>query len=358
MKLVETGEKKLYSLEADKTPILGGRIGVKVSVFDRTGNSNRCGIYKISSFLDGRMHYSFAFDRVPKEQTYRMGLYYDYDNSSMSRFTYYLYFKPDEKGILEYDTDGKQIKMKILCSDAHGNTSALEFPFQTSRALKEPHYKIKHNLKPGRELELVSDDKTFCISFERNAALYKEMVQLEKRDPYEFRGTGLTSKSDIYYISPTNLCLDKPAEITLRYAGSDYRKIAVFVRNGYNSVRYLGRGYDSRKQQFQVTSRRMGEFFLVRDDAPPKIKFRSRKRVRRNRPIAIRVSDRGTGLDLESVHLTVDGRQVAWDYNFDKGYIEILAHNKIWNRGSHVIHIRLQDKAGNKTPMLRLTYKV
>ena len=122
----------------------------------------------------------------------------------------------------------------------------------------------------------------------------------------------------------------------------------------------------------------MGSFFLARDDFPPKIKFKSRRRYRRryrrgryrwrwinrkvilkpNTSIRLYVRDRGMGVDLSSVKLKIDGKGVSWDYDPDRRCIEVLPHNKIWKKGKHLIKISVADRAGNKSKEESYNYHV
>ena len=118
----------------------------------------------------------------------------------------------------------------------------------------------------------------------------------------------------------------------------------------------MGNRYDSKSGTFKTRIKKLGSFFLVRDDSPPKIRYRNRRRFKRKKNIKIYISDIGSGVDLSRVFLKVDNRDVFWDYEPDKHYIEIFKHNRIWKRGKHKIIIKLMDRAGNKSKKKTFKY--
>ena len=193
----------------------------------------------------------------------------------------------------------------------------------------------------------------------RGSALYDETVTLEMEARPLVRIPGITSLSAVYSLSPTNLCVDRSAELLIAYDGSDYRRVAVyrFSRNG----RYFscaGSSYDTGKKAFRIPVMRLGKFFLARDDAPPRIRFRNGMKVNAGEKLRLNIGDTGTGVDLGTAAVKVDGRDVAWDYDPDRRCIEILPHNVIWSKGKHEITASITDRAGNQSARETFRYSV
>ncbi len=170
---------------------------------------------------------------------------------------------------------------------------------------------------------------------------------------------GITSLSPVYSVSPTNLCIDRAAEIILPYDGADFRKVGVYrySRNG-RFFSCIGSKYDAGKKAFRIPVMRMGKFFLARDDAPPRIRFRSGMKVNAGERLRLYVGDTGSGIDLSRAAVQVDGRDVAWDYDPDRRCIEILRHNRIWSKGKHEITATIFDSAGNQSSRETYLYSV
>ncbi len=350
-KLVNRREK-LYALDIKSIPEIGGNIGIKIKAYDRVGYRNRVSLYEIKTKINGKEAYNISLDSVKREESHRMGLVFDYDNSSYNEFTYFLYSRKSHKGTISTETKNGLFRIEITCSDANNNISYLRFKLKSNGKLKKPAYKYNQNLKTGRELSIKK--KNFSIRFSEDSALYNEMVGLHV-DDYLSEIPLLKVKSRAYSISPTNLCLDKPAEIALKYGGEDYKKIGVYKKSR-RFFYFISNFYDSGSGSFKASVNKMGTFFLVKDEVPPVIRFRNNIRRKRRRSIIVRISDIGSGVDLNKVYLKVDGKDVIWDYEIDRRYIEILPHNRIWKKGSHTIDIMIIDRAGNSSGKKRFTY--
>jgi hypothetical protein len=348
-----------YVLEDDSCPTVGGRVGLKVSAYDTTGNINHVGIYRIDFLIDGKSIYRIVFDRISREQTHGMGLFYDYDHSSMSKYTYFLYSKASDAGVINAVEDGKTHRLSIICHDASGNRSSLELDMKTAMPLVIPAFIYEPNLFPDKPSELSSGDGNFRINFEKNSAYYVEMMKVGEPGTIDVNRNGLTVKSASYMVTPTNLCIGKPAQITFSYRGDDFAKVGIYSAGNNGSYGFVSGQYDEKRKCYSAGVYKMGRFFLMRDDIPPRISFRNnKKKIKPEQPICIYAADRGCGIDLRSVYLKVDGRDVIWDYDYDKRYIEILRHNEIWGKGKHVIDVRVSDWAGNNSDLMTYSYEI
>lgn len=348
--VLKNRKKNTYALDTEYVPTVAGRIGVKVKVYDHVGYRNKVAVYGIESYINNTRQFRIVFDKIKRKFSHRMGLYYDYDNTNYNHFTYFLYSRLHRKDIIEANKSGETIVLRIICFDANYNKSSLTVRLKTGRVLDSPGFTYTPNLFPGESLKLVSVDENFRIEFGEDSALYKEMVVLDSDQPFEPFIKGLSLKSGVYSVRPTNLCTDKPAFINVRYHGGDYRKVGIYQINGSNNFfSFLGNDYDKEGKTFFSEIWKNGSFFLLRDDSPPQISFRGGRRVRRGRSIKLYVRDIGTGIDLSRVYLKVDRRDVFWDFDPDKNFIEILPHNRIWKRGKHTIVIQVRDCAGNKS---------
>ncbi len=351
--------RRRYGLKGGHIPVVAGRVGVKVKVYDRAGYYNKVALYGARTYINNKLVYSFRFNKLSRKYSHRMGLFYDREYSTYSSFTYYMFSRITKRGIIRTHKPGKKIKIKVEVFDASGNKSRLYFTVKTTDSYSEPAYYYKPNLLPGMSAKFRSKDRRFSISFNKKAALYKEMIKLSKEPAFRSGIRGLTVLSDVYGVTPWYLCLDKPAVVRLKYNKDDYKKVGIYGMSKAGSFFFLGRWYNKRKNYYAINALSMQKFFLMKDERRPTIRFRKhRRRVRRYRPLKLYVSDYGTGVDFRNVYIRIDGKKVNWDYEIDKHYIEIFKHNRIWRKGRHSLYVQVRDLAGNKSRFKKYYYYV
>ncbi len=355
--VVATG-KNSCTIKTKSAPLLSGTIGFTINAYDRIGIKNRVAPYGFDCYADNRLLYQIRYKRIERSLSHRIGLHYDCDESSLSSYTMYLYDRVSGNGTVKAGKEGKTIEIRIVCFDAADNTSTLTFQVRSDRLPEYPPVPAP-NLVRGHSLEMASTDKKCSITFHRGSVLYSENMKLETEAQPLVRIPGITSRSAVYFLYPTNLCIDSAAELLLAYDGADFRKVAVyrFSRNG----RYfysVGSSYDAGKKAFRIPVMRMGKYFLARDDARPRIRFRNGMKVTAGDKLRIFVGDTGTGIDLETATVKVDGHDVAWDYDPDRHCIEILRHTMIWSKGKHEITAAITDRAGNQSAREIFNYSV
>jgi hypothetical protein len=340
-------------------PVAGGIIGLTVAAGDRAGYRSRIAVYRIELFVNGKKIFQTRFDRMKREETHRMGLYYDYSAANGARYTHYLYSRTGDEGRIDTARLGGKARVTIHAYDANGNRADLEFDLLAAPPLDKSVRKFAPNLISGRELRLSSEDGLFAAVFAKKAALYPERVWLKQDPPLRIAVAGLSVRSAVYTVFPPDLCVDLPMEVSLEYRGDDRAKVGLYQINpATGRFHAVGSRYDLKTGSFMHSSHSTAGFFLLRDDAPPVARFKSPGIITPGRPLYIPVSDIGSGIDLASICLTVDGKPVKWDYDPDYSRIEILSHNEIWSKGAHRIELGLKDMAGNKMNKLRAGYTV
>lgn len=356
--VISGGRDAEYIIRSSPAPLVSGRIGLKINAGDRIGIRNAVAPYGFDVYADDVMVYRTRFDRIEQGLSHRVGLVYDYDNSSLSRYTLYLYDRANGRGVLNAAGDGKTISIRIVCLDAASNSSTLTFAIRTERPadrLSEPPV----NLSPARSLTLTSDDRRFSMTFPRGSALYEETASLVTGEPPKIMIKGITALSRVFDVAPTNLALDMPAESVIACAGDDCRKAGLYrlSRDGRH-FSCVGTAYDAAAKCFRIPVSRMGRFFLAKDEAPPRIRFRNGRRLRQGDRLRLWVADIGTGIDLKSAKVLVDGKEVIWDYDPDRGCIEILDRTVALSKREHLITASLSDRAGNSSGEQTFSYSV
>lgn len=346
-----------YYLYRGSVPRVAGNVGIKIKARDRVNYRSRVSVYGFDVRLSGKSIYRHFFNELKRRETSHLGLYFDYDRSSYSNYVYYAWDRRNGRGTLRGLKPGKTYLIQALFYDAAGNKSKLSFRVRGDKSLERAAWRKKTNLRVGRRLKLETRDDCFSLDFDKNSALYEEEVIIRREAPFPIDEPGLIMKSSVYAAFPTDLALNVPARVRFEYNGSDIRKIGIYAITGSKGYFYFA-GDRRRGKAIETEVRKMGRFFLVRDDVPPHIGKNNVRRIRRRSLIWFYLYDIGHGVDLERLKLTVDGKKVKWDFDPDKSRLEILRHNRIWSRGRHSIALRIYDRAGNASPLRRYKYRI
>ncbi len=93
-----------------------------------------------------------------------------------------------------------------------------------------------------------------------------------------------------------------------------------------------------------------GTFALLRDIFPPSVSFSKTrsKYLSKIRRLAIRISDRGKGVDENSIMVSLNGRDMEVDYDPDWNRV-LIADLSLLQKGANRLLVRANDRAGNRT---------
>jgi len=351
------GKKGIYYLKGGAAPKVAGTVGIKIKACDRVNYRNRVSVYGFDVKLDGKSVYRHFFKGITRSETYHMGLYFDYDRSSYSHYIYYAWDRRNNRGALKGLKPGKTYRVTAFFYDAAMNRSRLSFTVRGARPFSRPQWKRRVNLHPGDDLDLESRDGKFSLYFDEKSGLYKEEVVIRREAPFSIDEPGLTMKSSVYAVFPRGLALDKPVRVRFKYTGRDRGKVGIYAITGSKGYFYFA-GDRRNGSYIETEARKMGRFFLVRDDVPPHIGKNNVRKVKGRRLIYFYLADIGSGVNLDRIDLSVDGKKVKWDFDPDKGRLEILRHNRIWRRGRHEVRLRIYDRAGNSSSLKKYSYLI
>jgi hypothetical protein len=357
LKLVDS-QKGLYEPAGGIVPEAAGRIGIKVKAYDTVGYRRKVSLYGLEASVSGKKIFRSEFSRLSRDENHHMGLFYDYDNSNNSVYTYYLFSRRTGEGVIETGRLPEEAVIELRAFDAAMNTSRLALRLKTAKLPEKPLISFVPNLFPGKTLELSSDDRICTVRFGKSSAFYREMVTLSRESP-PVTMAGMPVKSAMYSVAPTSLCIDEPAGLAIRYEGDDYSRTGVYYQNPKKRIFVFAGGvYKNKEKAFQIDIHRMGRYFLIRDDIPPRIRYTQARKIMPGHVFRFFIADTGMGVDLNRVNLAVDGRQVSWVFDPDYGCIEILPHSDIWQKGSHRIDLQIRDRAGNESKAESVSYSI
>jgi len=347
---------RYYILKQKKIPQAYGLIGIKIDAYDPWVHY-KLPIFGMKLYIDNKLVFQRQLKSIYRSKSYKAGTIYDFDYSSSRKFIYYLYSRNTKKGALKITKKNNIRRIKIMVYDARGNRSYINFKIKSGESQKGLSPK-KLNLFKGQRLVLKSSDNKCTVQYSKKAALYNEEVHLTKDPQPTLYLKGFSSRSDQYTLSPSHLCVLKRPKLSLKYTGSDRKKVGIYIMSG-NAFYFQSNRYDKKSKSFIARPIRTSTFFLARDDTKPTAYFKNKRRYRRPSRILIRVRDSGSGLNIKRCIVQVDNKKVYWvqDILWKKSYIEIFKHNKVWSRGKHIISLYLVDNAGNNRSYRYIYYR-
>jgi hypothetical protein len=128
--------KKFYTF--DKTPIIEGKIGLELSVYDKMeGSGFKFGVWRIQLFLDGSLIFASHYDTISFDNTRKIELDRDFELRRRKKGDFYKLYVDEGNDLSLYNPSGGIIdtkssrpdshQVKIITCDANGNSSTLIF---------------------------------------------------------------------------------------------------------------------------------------------------------------------------------------------------------------------------------------
>jgi hypothetical protein len=109
--------------------------------------------------------------------------------------------------------------------------------------------------------------------------------------------------------------------------------------------------------RFVGTTRRLGTFAVLADTTAPKISFVPREKPFEPSadapppPLAVRVTDEGSGVAIRDARVVVDGRQVPAEFSQEEKTLT-WSPRRALVRGTHFVRIEAVDRAGNRSSVV------
>jgi hypothetical protein len=150
----------------------------------------------------------------------------------------------------------------------------------------------------------------------------------------------------------------EPASLPLRRAirvghpgGAGMRRQTAFYRLSDDGWEWVGGSYDSVRQEFSASTRRLGIFNLMVDTLAPRI---SVKRPARRAPktpyptwgVEATVTENGSGLDARASRLVIDGKPVPTEWDSEERVLR-WRPARMPRKGTRRVEVVATDRAGN-----------
>jgi len=187
-------------------------------------------------------------------------------------------------------------------------------------------------------------------------AAYEPGVAMVRTVPITGVPAGGTGIRATVSVQPVDLPVKRAVQMTLILpAGLRPAHTAIYRRDGPgDNWEFVGAEWDSTQRSFQGLSSRMGEFALLRDDAPPEVTpHAAATHAQAGGPysrwaLTAHAADHLSGIDSRASGFTVDGVKVPTEWDAEASVFR-------WRPlhppalGAHKYRIEVQDHAGNRT---------
>jgi len=189
---------------------------------------------------------------------------------------------------------------------------------------------------PGRSGTFKVDDGKLVLTYDSLSAYSPLYMEIEKE---------VVNGETSYTLLPRGTVLGGSLQVGMTAdAGVLHQGLYYHGRNGHDLLASLPTG-----NMFQGRiARTLGDLYLAVDDSPPSVSQLNLS-VSHGRPaVAFRVSDDGSGIEYDDLKMYIDGDVAIPEIDGEHRRVQYQASDPL-ERGSHLLTIRLKDRAGNSS---------
>ena len=344
---VVTRSKGLAISETNRVEAYG-KIGIGIDAYDQFGLTvNRVGLYRITTFINGKKHFQMQFDRFSFSNSRYINrmIDYSYYKEKKKRINQ-LFIQPnnkvpfydfqDRKGFFHIE-DGHDYKLKVIVEDFHGNKKQLTIPV-TGREIplkeKAPPEKTPYLVKANKA-QMFQEGK-IDVYFPKGALYEDEYLNID------FQGETIELHNDrtpIHY--PITIGFDVG-----HYSDKDKEKLFIARVMPWESKYYSNTTKE--KNRFYTKTKTFGTYTLTLDTVQPTIKplnFRDNKWMSKYRYLKLKIDDEMTGVD--SYRATVNGNFILMEYDYKTDTITYDFNDGKFRDGENKLKVVVSDKVGN-----------
>jgi len=354
---VETISSTKTTFTKNKQPIeVFGDIGIGIQADDDfNGTGLKCGIYSAELFVDQQPQFSFQMDHLAFDQGRYVNSHIDYEELIRSkRWIHRLFLQPGNKmeiyksnagrGILKL-TDGKLHVVKIVVSDAFGNSNILSFQVNSKKeALVETKERYTQIFHFDRTNQFGNDGVKLTIPED---ALYDELPFKYISEPGKPPFYSL-----IHHIHDQYTPLHKSYQLSLKTKFIPVRyqsKALVVLIDPAGRISPVGGAYEN--GWVSATPKAFGNFGVVLDTIPPLIKsvsIKEKKILTDHSKIEFKITDNLSGIG--SYEGELDGSWVLFEYDPKfSSIVYTIDKSRISTGKVHHLHLTVTDERKNST---------
>ncbi len=356
--LIVEGEAGKYRIRAGQKVTVYGAFGISVHTLDfLNGQSNKCGVYNLELQVDGKIVCSQEFNEIDFATSRHINCYKDYQSFRKNGWHYHKSFiepgnlleiytpRPSGGGILSFREAGEK-KGVYTIKDAYGNTSTLNFVFETLTApngqlpTPEPYdawfYQDQDNtFEYADELKVVIPSGSLYndLSFQFGVEVKKGEAQV----PY-------------YQIHRDDVPIDRAITIEI-----NIEKVPTTLREKLVGARYSTTGGPAYivgevgDEWFTLFSKDLGKFTLMVDSIAPALTPKNYKpgmSLGKGSVQSFGISDNMSGIKRYDAWL--NGSWILMEYEPKQKKIWLTASELPFVKGKNELVISVKDGCGNE----------
>ena len=343
--------KKINGVYKPATPIIvtTDKVSFAITAYDRyTGSTNQNGIFTAVLYDNGDAKCGFEMNSISYDETRYLNAHIDYKTRSsggpflqhLSKLPGYwegIYKTTPGDGVINLPDDSTHA-MKIVVTDANGNSSKLEFFLKRKGVVENKNpFAGGPVFYPGLLNVFENDHIRFYLAgnilYDSFHFKYNEIILPNSNTIYQLHNTSVPLHSNF------------PVRIKADYAVSDTGRIVM--------KRFSGKKEDYKKAVFEngwykASFREFGNFQLLIDSIPPTIMpigFKDGMNASRIGSIKFAVVDNTE--EIKKFTALLDGNWIR--FSNDKGRNFIYEFDEHCSKGQHELIVIAEDQAGNKT---------
>ncbi len=330
-----------------------GRVGLALKVYDHMdGVPNWNGIYALSMYVDGQLHFGFRMDEIVDGETRYLNAHLDYAaqkeaNSYFNRCFVLpgnrlsIYRMDETKGWLELPP-GVRKKILLVAEDVEGNRSELAFDLVGGKPLAEKKLPpFRYFLSYDQEHSI----NTYYVNMRFPAGAFYQDLRMDYHADIEPQ---LGAFSPVHRIHDPLEPIHHPFELAIRptLIPDLLRDKAYIARCTPNNGVVNAGGRWRTDGLLETRAGQFGDYVIMVDTIPPRI---VPERFSTNLPNYSRISFSikddvpGMGLDYRA---TIDGQWILMEYDAKNDRITHFLEEEL-AKGRHELRIEVRDERGN-----------
>ncbi len=325
-----------------------GKLGFGVSTYDQQdGASNKNGVYKIVTTVNGKENFNVLFEKFSFGETRYLNRFIDYHYWMTNKSRVQKLFRQQNNplSIITKEVDGGEVTIEegldtsyvIDIMDYSGNTVKIVVPLS------------------GKSVEISKpkDDRSTEDFIYANQATSitkgKFSIYIPADALYEDTFLNIEARGDTLIFHEDNIPIHKNISITAdasNYKKEDLDKVYL-GRLNYKGDPYYNTTY-RKGNTLTAKTRTFGTFTMVVDDTPPTIRpvnFTDGKWISSNKTLKVKIEDDLSGIG--SYRATINGKFILMEYNYKKDVLTYDFDDNIISEAENNLKVNVVDNAGN-----------